>query len=217
VLKLLPHNRLLIEWKDDFAIASPVKRCHLNAFQLLLTELQTAWQGSIGDADFWQEKGILLGDRITSLLPRVDVVGVGFSCAGFPQEELESLFIGRVVNGDEPKLEPCYLVLLHTFEVKAPPPPKKEGGNITPADVPIPSSGNDDADLFARLISIDESVEGALTLWNQFDAGFLSSLVQQFNELRRDPDERVREYIAAQFEEWKRQNKDVYRKSLGLI
>jgi hypothetical protein len=217
VLKLLPHNRLLIEWEHDFAIASPVRRCNQSTFQLLLAELQESWQRNIENASFWQRQGILLGDRITSLLPRVDVPVQGFSCAGFPQEDLESLFIGTVKEGVEPKIEPCYLVRLHTFNIKAPPPPKKEGGNITPADVPIPSSGNDDADLFARLITVDNSIEGAWMLWSQFDAGFLSNLVQQFNELQRDPDERVREYIAARFADWKQQNQDVYKKSLGLI
>jgi hypothetical protein len=213
VLKLSRHN-LLVSWQDDYAIASPVRRCHLNAFQLLLTQLQESWQQNIDNPGFWQEKGIDLGDRITSFLPRVDKPGVcGFQCAGFPQIELEELFIGRM---QQDKIAPCYLIALHSFEVK-PAPPRKEGENITPADVPIPSSGNEDADLFARLIAVDESIEGAWLLWNQFDAGFLHNLIDQLNELRRDPDERVREYIAAQFQDWKQQNQDIYKKALGLI
>jgi hypothetical protein len=218
VLKLLPHNLLLIQWVQiegggDFSIISPVKRCHLNVFQLLLNQLQESWQNNLENLNFWEQTGIELGDRIMSFLSKVDIDTQTFKCAVLPHHELEELFIGRI--RDE-KVQPCYLIALHSFDVK-PVPPRKEGENITPADVPIPSSGNDDADLFARLIAVDESVEGAWLLWRQFDAGFLHSLIEQINELRRDPDERVKEYIAAQFKDWKQQNQDVYKQALGLI
>jgi hypothetical protein len=208
VLRLQQRN-LLVDWGEGFAIVSPVRRCKLECLHLLLVELQTLWQQVLRI----DERGLELCSRIASLLPRLDKPGqYGFPIALIELHELEELFIGKL---QDEKILPCLLLQLHSFDVRVPP-VKKEGENITPADVPIPSSGIADADLFARLINCDETVAGAWQLWNEFDAEFLHGLIEQINELRRDPDERVKEYLAARFEEWKQQNNDVYKQALGI-
>lgn len=208
VLKLLQRSLLLTDNSTRWAIASPVRRCNLTTFSLLLGQLQEAWQNNLDNPDFWEKIGTSMGDRLLSYLPSTEPI----LCSLLSIEDLEELFIGRVCDG---KFLPSYLIELHSFQTKQAK-PKQSDGNITAADVPIPSSGDDDADLFARLINIDETIDGAWMLWTKFDAEFLHNLIDQLNELRRDPDERVREYIAARFEEWKKGNQDIYKQALGV-
>jgi hypothetical protein len=208
VLKLLQRSLLFTDNSTQWAIAFPVRRVNLTVFSLLLGQLQQTWQENLDNPDFWEKIGITMGDRLLSYLPSTESV----SCSQLTVEDLEELFIGRVCDG---QILPSYLIALHSFETK-PVKVKKSDGNITAADVPIPSSGDEDADLFARLINIDESIDGAWMLWTKFDAEFLHNLIDQLNELRRDPDERVKEYIAARFEEWKKGNQNIYKQALGL-
>jgi hypothetical protein len=71
---------------------------------------------------------------------------------------------------------------------------------ITAETVPIKSSGDDTADLFARILSIDNSVEGAQILLRQYSARFLKNVIHQLNELRKDPTERVEDEMADRLE-----------------
>ncbi|MBD2528713.1 hypothetical protein H6G97_03700 [Nostoc flagelliforme FACHB-838] len=72
-----------------------------------------------------------------------------------------------------------------------------------------------DADLFAFLVNIDESIEGAWQLWTRFDAEMINAMIGQLNELRRDPQERMNEYLKARFDEWKQQNRSSYYQAFG--
>jgi hypothetical protein len=64
---------------------------------------------------------------------------------------------------------------------------------MTAESIPIKSSGDDTADLFARILSIDNSVEGAQILLRQYSARFLKNVIHQLNELRKDPTERIKD------------------------
>lgn len=207
VLKL-SQRRLIISNRGFCAIASPVPRVRMLAFRLLLSELQQAWQEGLDNQNFWEETGIPLGDRVLSFLPSTEPI----QCQKLEVEELEELFIGVISDG---QLHPCHLVSMHTplpSKVK----PKQVTEEITAADIPIPPSGDDDADLFARLISVDTTVDGALSLWDRFDEVFLSCFMEQLAELRRDPEERVKEYLTERFQEWKQQNQNIYKQALGI-
>ena len=84
--------------------------------------------------------------------------------------------------------------------------PKKD--KIQPP--PIPSSGLHEIDLLASLVGIDESVEGALILWNQLDLESIYAMIHQLNELRRPAEERINEHLDDQYQQWKSQNQDFY-------
>lgn len=206
---------LLIEYDDDFVIIAPTPRIHQFSFETLLNHLQEKWQQQE------QADGIPLvedivrqaAERLSVMLPRLDKPGTfGFDVRSLPQSEFESLFLAQVING---KIYPCKLIELHSFKTEAKK-PKKEGEELTPADIPIPSSGIPDADLFASLIGIDETIEGAWRLWTQFDSEFINGAIAHLSELRRDPKERMNEYLKRSFDEWKQQNKGSYYNALGI-
>lgn len=206
---------ILIEYPDDFAIIAPVSGSRQASFELLLNHLQEKWhKQEQPDGIPIIEDGVLqVAERISLLLPRLDKPGeFGFDVRSLPQIEFESLFLAQVINGI---VHPCKLVDLHSFKTKEKK-PKKPGEELTPADFPIPSSGIPDADLFASLIAIDESVEGAWALWTRFDSEFINGAIAYMNELRRDPKERMNEQLKRSFEEWKQQNKGSYYSALGL-
>ncbi len=200
---------LLITYDNDFAIISPVKRVNLTSFELLLNHLHQRWQIS----QQIDESVIQAGTRLSRLFPRLDKPGCfGFDVRSLPQSEFESLFLAQVIDGE---IAPCKLIELHSFKAESRR-QKLQGEALTPADIPIPSSGLPDADLFASLVAIDESVEGAWRLWTQFDAEMINAMIGQLNELRRDPQERMNEYLKARFEEWKQQNRHSYYRDLGI-
>lgn len=200
---------LFITYPNDFAIIAPVRRDRLHSFELLLNYLQQQWQQNYQIT----EPVILAGDRISQLFPRLDKPGkFGFDVRSLPQIEFESLFLAQVVGGE---IAPCRLIELHSFK-EGGRRKKEEGEVLTPNDIPIPSSGLPDADLFASLIQMDNTVEGAWRIWSQFDAEFIDRTISHLNELRRDPQERMNEYLKARFEEWKNQNRSSYYKSLGI-
>lgn len=200
---------LLITYPNDFAIIAPVRRDRLLSFELLLNHLHHQWQAY----QTTTEVVLQVADRLSALFPRLDKPGhFGFDTRTLEQSEFESVFLAQVINGE---IHPCKLIQLHTFKSEGRK-PKAEGEALTPSDIPFPSSGIPDADLFASLIAIDESIEGAWRMWTQFDAEFINGAIAQLNERRRDPQERMNEYLKARFEEWKQENKGSYYQSLGI-
>ncbi|ALF52251.1 hypothetical protein ACX27_04305 [Nostoc piscinale CENA21] len=200
---------LLVKYPGDFAIVGPVKRDRLYSFELLINYLHQQWHITHSIT----ESVLQISDRLSSLFPRLDKPGhFGFNTRSLTQSEFESLFLAQVINEE---MRPCKLIELHTFKEEGTR-RKKEGETLTPGDIPIKSSGLPDADLFASLVAIDESIEGALLMWRQFDSEFLSRFISQLNERRRDPQERMNEYLKDRFNEWKQQNKQEYYKNLGF-
>ncbi|KYC42097.1 hypothetical protein WA1_19040 [Scytonema hofmannii PCC 7110] len=201
---------LIIDLGDDFAIAGPVPRSHLSALESLLGYLHQCWQQ---DNFRVSDRSWSVIERIAALMPRVDKPGTfGFDVRKLAIERAESLFLGQIVAGE---IKPCEVLELHSFTVKTKP-PKKEGEPLTPADISIESSGLPDADIFASLINLDESIEGAWRIWSTFDAQTINAIIGQLNELRRDPQERLTEYLNQRFEEWKRENQQTYLQALGI-
>ncbi|MEW6499096.1 MAG: hypothetical protein AB1589_42415 [Cyanobacteriota bacterium] len=200
---------LIIEWADDFAIITPCSRAMLPSFESLLNYLHEKWRVNY-QVD---ETVIQVAERVAALLPRIDSPGCfGFEVRSLSASEFESLFLAQVVNG---KILPCKLIELHSFKTEGRK-QKAEGEELTPADIPIKSSGLPDADLFASLVNIDESIDGAWRLWTRFDAEMINAMIGQLNELRRDPQERMNEYLKARFDDWKRQNRSSYYQSIGV-
>lgn len=200
---------LLIQYPNDFAIIAPVRRDRLLSFELLLNHLHQQWQIECKISDHVLQ----VADRLAQLFPRLDRPGkFGFDVRLLPQIEFESLFLAQVINGE---IAPCRLIELHSFKAEGRR-LKGEGEALTPADIPIPSSGLPDADLFASLIGIDNTIEGAWRMWTQLDAEFIDKAISHLNELRRDPQERMNEYLKARFDEWKRENRTSYYKDLGI-
>jgi len=204
------QRSLIIEYdfNDDFAVISPVKRCDLESFNLLTVYLFEVWQGSEYQIN---EKCQLIMHKISGLLPRLDIKGYGIDIKLINTENLESLFIGVVENN---QLTSSKLIKLNEIKQLGIKKEKKPGEALTPADVPIPSSGIEDADLMATLIGLDDNVQGAAYIYNNFDAQFINGMIMHLNELRRDPQGRLNEYLNQQFEEWKRENQQVYRDAL---
>jgi hypothetical protein len=202
-------REITIEWADDFAIVSPCSRAMLPSFELLLNYLHQKWQINYQI----DETVIQIAERIAALLPRIDKPGCfGFEVRSLSSTDFESLFLAQVVDG---VVVPCKLIELHSFKAEGRR-QKAEGEELTPSDIPIKSSGLADADLFASLVNIDESIEGAWQLWTRFDAEMINGLIGQLNELRRDPQERMNEYLKARFDEWKQQNRSSYYQSIGV-
>ncbi|MBD2365252.1 hypothetical protein H6G36_29550 [Anabaena minutissima FACHB-250] len=203
------RRSVLIQYPDDFALIGPVKRDRLLSFELLLNYLHQQWH----DHHQISEAVLQVGDRLSQLFPRLDKPeSFGFEVRSLPQSEFESLFLAQVINDE---IHPCKLIELHSFEAEGRR-QKVEGEALTPADIPIKSSGIPDADLFASLIAIDNTVEGAWRIWTQFDAEFINGAIAYLNELRRDPQERMNEYLKARFDEWKQENRTSYYKDLGI-
>lgn len=201
---------LIIEWDGDFAIVSPVPRSHLNSLEIMLGYLHKCWQE---DGFRLSDRVLVIAERIAALFPRLDKLEeFGFDVRSLSTAELESLFLGQVVDN---VVQPCKLLQMHHFESKALP-PKKEGEPLTSADVPIESSGLPDADLFACLIGLDDSIEGAWWMWSHFDAQMISAIIDQLNERRRDPQERLNQYLNERFTEWKQENQQTYLDALGI-
>jgi hypothetical protein len=200
---------LIIEWDNDFAVIAPAKRNLLPSFELLLNYLHQKWQVNYKI----DESVIQVAERIAALLPRIDKPGCfGFEVRSLSSTDFESLFLAQVVNGE---IAPCKLIELHSFKAEGRR-QKAEGEELTPSDIPIKSSGLADADLFASLVNIDESIDGAWQLWTRFDAEMINAMIGQLNELRRDPQERMNEYLKTRFDEWKQQNRSSYYQNIGV-
>ncbi len=196
--------------KDDFAIVAPVKRCNLESLNHLLNFLYQEWNKN----NFrFSHKCHLAMERAAALFPRLDTDGCGFNSDWLEDATLELLFVGEVKDD---KLLPSQLMRLHeavTVKTKKTP-PKKPGDALTSADIPIPSSGIESADILATLISIDDSVTGAFKLYESLDAEQISAVTFHLNELRKDPKERLNEYLNQQFEAWKNENKQTYHQAI---
>lgn len=200
---------LLVEYDKscDFAIITPVKRCNLESFNQLLLYLHNCWNDN---GYHFDDKCQFIMQRISNLLPRLDVDNNGIDVNLLNTESLEGLFIGEIKNGE---LYPSKLIRLNEFEIKQKK-AKKPGEDLTPSDIPIPSSGIEEADLIATLIGCDDSVDGAMQLFSSFDAEMLNGIIYYLNEMRRDPQERMNEYLKEQFDEWKRENQTTYHDAL---
>ena len=201
---------LTIEWADDFAIIAPCSRVMLPSFELLLNYLHKKWRTNNCQVD---EAILQVAGRIAALLPRIDKPKCfGFEVRSLSPKDFESLFLAQVINEE---MQACELIELHSFKAEGRR-QKADGEELTPHDIPIKSSGLADADLFASLVNIDGSIEGAWRLWTRFDAEMINAMIGQLNELRRDPQERMNEFMKARFDDWKQQNRSSYYQSLGV-
>lgn len=207
----MPQRSLIInyDFNQDFAIVSPVRRCDLGRFNHLLEFLYNQWRNE-RHLDELCRKAIA---RTAILFPRIDIKGNGFDTELLSDRSLEELFLGQL---EEDKLLPSKLMLLHHFEPpkKKNKKPKEPGESLTPDDIPIPSSGLDDADTLASLIAIDDSIGGAIQLWESLDAQMISCLIFHLNELRRDPKDRLNEYLNDYLERWKQENQQTYHDAI---
>lgn len=196
--------------EDDFAIVAPVKRCNLESLNHLLNFLYQEWNNNKFQ---FSPKCYLAMQRAAALFPRLDINGCGFNTNWLENATLELLFVGEVKDD---KLLPSRLMKLHeaTTIITKKTVPKKPGESLTPADVPVPSSGLESADILATLISIDDSVTGAFELYRNLDAEQISAVISHLNELRKDPKERLNEYLNQQFEAWKNENKQTYHQAI---
>jgi len=196
------------DYSEDFAIVAPVKRCDLESFNCLLGHLFHFWQKADYQIDL---RCRTLIERIANLLPRIDIQGTGISVDSLSVESLEGLFIGEVKNDE---LLPSRLMKLQEFRIPSKKKIKKDGEPLTPEDVPINSSGLEFADTLATLISVDDGVLGALRMCEELDAHTINATIFYLNELRRDPKDRLNEYLNEQFEEWKRENQQAYQSAI---
>ena len=189
----------------DVICVSPVRCIYRQSLDWLLNQIHLTYQTSgFGDIG----KLYLLGQKLVNLLPRLDIVDtLGFDVGKLDQDTFESLFIADKFNGE---YVPCKIVQLHSFE-----PPKTKPQKEKSPLPPIPSSGLPEIDLFASLIGIDETIDGAYQLWKTLDMESIYAVIHQLNELRKSPDDRMNEHLAEQYDIWKAQNPIDYYSMLG--
>lgn len=84
---------------------------------------------------------------------------------------------------------------------------------ITIDHVPFPSSSDADCDALASLMAGLE-VGNALAIWEQFSAEQINKILFTVAELRRDPGERVEEYLAHLFFKGREEQSEEYQRSL---
>lgn len=124
---------------------------------------------------------------VSSVLPVLPFRREAFSIDPFltPNLDIASL-LDLFYGGD------CRIAQLHAPTKESTPP--LDPDEYTPETMPIEPSGNEIADLLARLSRIDNSTANAQQLMRTYDMGTLNALVQQVGELSRDPKERFEEY-----------------------
>ena len=150
---------------------------------------------------------------IAALFPRYDRPGQwGFDIEPLRQNpnEIESLFLLQM-DGDQAKA--CRLIELNHFE-PLPRPPQDEEEAL---DLAITPSDDPNADLLANLTAgLGDRFTEAWAAYTTLSAEEIDRYLFTLNQLRRDPEERKQENLAADYAAWKEENQETYREAVGL-
>ena len=203
---------LTLTYKDgDFALLKPCARADIGVLEYLLNALREEWmtRGEVADGyDTLSLRALTIIAKIIDLMPRVDALEP-VEVEKIAENELVKAFI--TVIDDSANFKPSHAVALHSFE------PLKSTKKIVPIEeevtvdnVPIPSSGDQDADLLASLMCVTQGdAMSAQLMYESWDAERLDRFIFAFNERQRDPEERKAEYMASLFEQWKSNNQAI--------
>jgi len=100
-------------------------------------------------------------------------------------------------------LEPGDIRTLHEVE-SLPRRTRKPDDPITLSDIPFPTCGDSECDTIANLFNSWQK-QGVWLLEN-LDSNSLNKVLWVNNELSRDPDERLKEYLKTRLDDWKEKN-----------
>lgn len=205
-LRFLTDGRLVLMGR--------LPRSRLGAFEAMLTPLQHRW------LELQQVTTLLVQDKgnwelmqnIIDLFPRYDrpgTWGVDITPLRDDVRQIESLFL---YDQDEAgTVLPCRLISLHEYTAIERP----RWQNDDSEDLSIDSSGDPDMDLLASL-AVGFSAREAFEIFDRLDAESIDRFLFYSNELRRDPEDRKAENLAQDYAEWKQDNQDDLRESLGI-
>lgn len=206
-------NIFQVNVNDQAIFLKKLPRSQLDVLELMLNALQNRWRelGCVTQLVACDRHAWSLIVNIAGLFERVDRPKERWRIDDLLKSEIhtiESLFLFRV-QPDQLGFDPPLLASAHAYDpIKRRPRPADEE--------PIQLSGDYDADLLAQLCNGLDSFTEAIAAINTLDAEMLDRFLYSLDELRRDPEERLQENLAEDFEGWKQENLDIYKESLGL-
>ena len=195
------------------ALIAPVPRSQLVTLEILLRKLYERWiELKLSTSDLMKENASWkLMIQIANFFPRLDTPGkTGFdlSLLHDDPDQVEALFLAQ--TDDDDSLTLPKLVELNCFE-----PLPIPAWRIDDEAEPTPSSGDPDMDLLAML-SVSSNVQDAAFLMDRLSAYQLDRYLFYLAELRRDPEDRKKETLAADYSAWKEENVEAVREALGI-
>ena len=199
---------------NDRAWVSAPPRASLPVLQKLLEASYHEYVSPTESADGYRtlsESCLRYFDRILGLLPRHDSLDP-LMLAQISETELIRLFVQQMGENLQPL--PCKLIEFLKYEpCKSTKEVPDLADEITPDNIPIPSSGDADADLLGTLLCLSNGdAMSAQLLYETWDAETIDKALFAYNERQRDPRERMREYKLKEFERIKAENAKLYDK-----
>lgn len=216
---------------DDYAFVSAPPRAYLPVLQKLLEKAHLAYKfqtsrGMLERSVLGKVSNTLLQKpldgyetlseaclrpmgRILEMMPRHDTIDP-ILLEQIPEVELTRLFI-KQLNTDNTE-RPCKLIEFIQYEPCKPTKevPKLED-EITMDNIPIPSSGNADADLLGTLLTVMDAMSAQL-IYESWDAETIDKVLFAMNERQRNPEDRKADYMQKEFAKIKEANPSVYDK-----
>lgn len=197
-------------------VIAPVPFSRLTSFQLLTEELTKVWESLDGDTALLLTNHWTLLQQIADLFPRLDTppqpTVYGWDVSLMEPEEVQLMFLCRIEDGHPGKLLALHQPEITATEIQSEP---QEGDEIDNWNPPIKSCGDVEIDTIGQLTAAT-SVKDTLALYDRFDFGTISLLIQAYNASQESPEDRRKLYLAESYQKYKEQNPDVINKALGL-
>lgn len=198
---------------DLIIIGSPPKTKAFAA-EIMLKKLAKDWANEEFNTKLLLETHANIFNKIAKCYPRKDINGWGFEIDKLRQDQVESLFLKKIEYQEE-KAIVVDCDLLEILKIK--PGTIKPKPNSNEPSPPAPTSGDDDIDLLAALTNALESYQQALLVCNTLSWEEIYKFIEQLNELKRDPEERTKEWMADEFAKYKAKKGNSYaRDVLGI-
>lgn len=190
---MLIGNPLPVQYSDgSLALLYPARAIHHRKILTYLGLLSVRWNPEIGLVSDIINNDWQIVEAIASLIPSP----THFPFRLDPLKEDLALF-KRLF------LEPGDIRTLHEVE-SLPRRTRKPDDPITLSDIPFPTCGDSECDTIANLFNSWQK-QGVWLLEN-LDSNSLNKVLWVNNELSRDPDERLKEYLKTRLDDWKEKN-----------